>query len=95
MGNLLDNCLNACREIQVPAPRQIEVSIRTTSKELLLHISNTLSHQAKEHEKDEMLHGYGITNVENITLKYYGTYVYYIERDRYHAIVSIPCNIMI
>lgn len=95
LGNLLDNCLNACREIQVPAPRQIEVSIRTTSKELLLHISNTLSHQAKEHEKDEMVHGYGITNVENITLKYYGTYVYYIERDRYHAIVSIPCNIMI
>ncbi len=46
-------------------------------------------------KKDEMLHGYGITNVENITLKYYGTYVYYIERDRYHAIVSIPCNIMI
>ncbi len=34
LGNLLDNCLNACREIQVPAPRQIEVSIRTTSKEL-------------------------------------------------------------
>ncbi|MBO5489674.1 MAG: GHKL domain-containing protein, partial [Eubacterium sp.] len=93
LGNLLDNSLEACREIQFPFPRQIAVSIHTSSRELLIHIYNSISKQKKENSKDELKHGYGTANIENITLKYYGTYTHYIEKDRYHAIVSIPCNI--
>lgn len=93
LGNLLDNCINACREIQSPAPRQIAVSIHTSSRELLIHIYNTISSKEKKKANDELQHGYGTTNIENITLKYYGTYTHYIEKNMYHAIVAIPCNI--
>lgn len=93
MGNLLDNSLEACRQIQIPAPRQIEVEIHTTNKELVIHIDNTISKNSEKHKKDELKHGYGTTNIEKITLQYYGTYIHYIDNNRYHAIVSIPCNI--
>ena len=37
-------------------------------------------------------HGYGIKNVENTTLKYYGSYSHRLEDGIYNAIVSIPCH---
>lgn len=93
LGNLLDNSLEACQKILSPAPRRIMVEIRTTSKELLIHISNTVTHNYNENVPDELSHGYGTANINAITLKYYGTYTHYIEKGWYHAIVAIPCNI--
>lgn len=90
LGNLLDNSLNACRKITVPAKRQIEVELFTTNLEFVIHISNTVAREVIKNTSNDLLHGYGTTNVENITRQYKGTYTYYIEDGFYHAIVSIP-----
>lgn len=95
LGNLLDNALNACRKIQAPEPRQISVQLFTTSQEFIVHIENTtdaLLHSALHGKEPTLDHGYGIKNVENTTLKYYGSYSHKLEDGIYNAIVSIPCH---
>ena len=95
LGNLLDNALNACRKIQAPEPRQISVQLFTTSQEFIAHIENTtdaLLHSALHGKEPTLDHGYGIKNVENTTLKYYGSYSHKLEDGIYNAIVSIPCH---
>lgn len=96
LGNLLDNALNACRKIQIPAPRQISVEIFTTNMECVIHIANSVPAQPqrdRKHDSDELYHGYGTKNVAAIVEQYLGTYTHYIEQDKYHCILSIPCNI--
>lgn len=95
LGNLLDNSLNACRKIQTPAPRQIAVEIFTTNMELVVHISNTIpAPKMSEAEGTQPLaHGFGMKNIEVVVAKYMGTYTHYLEDDRYHSIVAIPCPI--
>lgn len=95
LGNLLDNSLNACRKIQTPTPRQIVVEIFTTNMELVVHISNTVpTSKAREAEVSQPLtHGFGMKNIEVVVAKYMGTYTYYLEDERYHSIVAIPCPI--
>lgn len=93
LGNLLDNALNACRKIEVPAPRQILVVLFTTDLEFVIHISNTINHgeTANPSKNSESLyHGYGTKNIANIVEKYCGVYTNYIEDGWYHAIISIP-----
>lgn len=95
LGNLLDNSLNACRKIQTPAPRQIAVEIFTTNMELVVHISNTVpAPNARDAvESRPLAHGFGMKNIEVIVAKYMGTYTYYLENERYHSIIAIPCPI--
>lgn len=95
LGNLLDNSLNACRKILSPAPRQIAVEIFTTNMELVVHISNTIpAPKTRESEGSQHLaHGFGMKNIEVIVAKYLGTYTHYLEDERYHSIVAIPCPI--
>lgn len=95
LGNLLDNALYACRKVETPLPRHISVQIFTTSMELVIHISNSVSQSYKEiaEEKEDLYHGFGTRNVESIVKHYMGTYTHYIEQEKYHCIVAIPCNI--
>ena len=77
LGNLLDNCLQACQKIIPPEPRQIEVELFTTDRTFVIHLVNTVSHTVLdelEAEGDEnLLHGYGTKNVNRMAMKYYGT----------------------
>ena len=95
LGNLLDNSLDACRKIQSPSPRRIAVQIFTTNMEFVIHIDNTIAHHAPaaDESAQELYHGFGMKNIENIVKKYMGTYTHYIEREHYHSIVSIPCHV--
>ena len=94
IGNLLDNAINSCRGIPVPHPRQITLDITTSSKELLIHIYNSVDteHQHTQDNADNkaLYHGFGTQNIEKITLAYNGTYSTKIANGDYHAIVSIP-----
>ena len=97
LGNLLDNSLNACRKILSPAPRQIAVEIFTTNMELVVHISNTIPAPKIREAEDSphLAHGFGMKNIEVIVAKYLGTYTHYLEDERYHSIVAIPCPIQV
>lgn len=92
LGNLLDNALAACRKVTLPRPRIMQVEIKTTSKELIVHIVNSIEERKFEKKAgmERLNHGYGTINIDKITLSYYGVYSHYIEKGMYHAIVSIP-----
>lgn len=94
IGNLLDNAINSCRIIPVPHPRQITLNITTSSKELLIHIYNSVDTERQNPQDDAdnkaLYHGFGTQNIEKITLSYNGTYSTKISNEEYHAIVSIP-----
>ena len=97
LGNLLDNCLEACQKIIPPEPRQIEVELFTTDFAFVIHLSNTVSYTVLDELEAEgdanLLHGYGTKNVNRIALKNKGTYLHFMEDHKYHAVVTIPCNI--
>lgn len=93
LGNLLDNCYNACEKVLPPKKREIDVDIFTTDFELVIHLYNTFIPEKTKYDDDQLIHGYGTANVNNITLANRGTYTNFIKHDMYHAVVSIPCNI--
>lgn len=93
LGNLLDNCYNACTKIMAPKRREIDVEIYTTDRELVIHLSNTFNPDTSKSSEHELSHGFGTTNVNNITLQNHGSYSNFIDKNMYHAVVTIPCNI--
>ncbi len=93
LGNLLDNCYNACEKIMPPRKREIDVDIFTTERELVIHLYNTFLPDTIKYDDDELVHGYGTANVFNITHTNRGNYNNFIKKNFYHAVVTIPCNI--
>jgi len=93
LGNLLDNCYNACEKIMPPRKREIDVDIFTTERELVIHLYNTFLPDTIKYDDDELVHGYGTANVFNITHTNRGNYNNFIKENFYHAVVTIPCNI--
>ena len=93
LGNLLDNSLNTCRKIPSPYPRKIQVDIRTSSLELLIHISNSVLEETPKESKssnENLNHGYGTVKIDQIARQHCGTYSHYIKDGMYHAIVILP-----
>lgn len=90
LGNLLDNCLNACRQ-NVEMPNSISIQITTDDYDLFtIHSSNTykpLSDQKKE--KHSFYHGYGMDNMKNVTEKYHGTFET-MAKEKFHIYIIIP-----
>ena len=94
IGNLLDNSLNAARVVASPYPRQIRVEIFTSQLEFVIHIENTRElHKETPNvylNANELYHGYGITNVENLVKKYNGSYSCFPKDRSFETIIAIP-----
>lgn len=75
LGNLIDNSLQACRKMQNPTDRYINIQIVTQEKYFLIHLQNPLTADITYEENDKLFHGYGINNVKELTEKNGGTYV--------------------
>lgn len=93
LGNLLDNSYSACSKIMAPKRREIDVEIYTTDRELVIHLSNTFNTDITKSGEHEILHGFGTENVNNIAIQNHGSYSSFIDKNMYHAVVTIPCNI--
>ncbi len=93
LGNLLDNSYEACKKQS--SPKDISVNIATERGNLVIYITNSLPPDETNYyvRKENLVHGYGLKNVERITERYYGTFLTYIEKDRYEAIVTIPYDL--
>lgn len=93
LGNLLDNSYEACKKQS--SPKDISVNIATERGNLVIYITNSLPPSKSNYytRKENLAHGYGLKNVERITNRYYGTFITYIEKDRYEAIVTIPYDL--
>lgn len=93
LGNLLDNCLNAVREITTPMNKEIFVHLFMKEGNFILHITNTFDNTENNDKNDSLYHGYGCKNIENITTKHKGTYTSFTEDNIYTAMVSFPYSI--
>lgn len=96
LGNLLDNSLQECRRIAPPYPRVIQVEMRTTNKEFVIHVANssrsTNDNNMKNDLEYQLFHGYGIENVKNITNRYNGSYDMLQKENLYDVVVIIPIH---
>lgn len=91
IGNLLDNSINACiRSDDYEKFINIQIIIDDNDK-FIIHIKNTLPYdtEMKNNEYNEIDHGFGMRNIENMVNKYHGMQKI-IAADYYETLIVIP-----
>ena len=72
----------------------IEVEIYTSKVEFVIHIKNSIDQKTTKREnfsaKEDLYHGYGITNIQKLVEKYKGIYSCFHELQFYETIIVIP-----
>lgn len=93
LGNLLDNSMNACRNISGEEEKRIEIEIFTSSLEFVIHIKNSMPSQGRKKKPglaEELHHGFGVANIRKFVEKYSGTYANSNDGKFYETIIVIP-----
>ncbi len=74
IGNLLDNSINACNQIEKDKEKFLKLYIQTNtdSEQFIIHIINSKTNQLKTSKSNELSHGYGLINVKDHIDKYFG-----------------------
>ena len=91
LGNLLDNAINACNDIQSPNKKYINLYIHTDleSDQFIIHITNSM-HQKTVSEKNNIIHGYGLLNVKEHIEKLFGIMNFKKNENEFETTVIIP-----
>lgn len=93
IGNLIENSINASRNIHTLSKRNIMFEAYTSETEFVLHISNAVA-DTRPYDNtlsdNNLHHGFGIENVTKTVQKYNGVYTYEIKDGRYSSIIVIP-----
>lgn len=97
LGNLLDNAIEACREVTKEQNRFIKIYMDTLQNQFYISIMNGMKGKAKKHGKlfqstkeDARLHGFGLTRVNRIVEKYGGFLDCQSEEDVFATEVLLP-----
>lgn len=94
LGNLLDNALEAARQLTNPDDRFISVSIITGDGQLVIDIENSAVRMTDKelvtHKENKLLHGYGISNVKAIAEKYGGVFTIERRESSCEAVLIFP-----
>ncbi len=94
LGNLLDNAVEASKKVSNPDDRIISVSIVTGDNSMIIHIENSAERMMKADFKtdkaDNLLHGYGISNVKSIAEKYGGVFTIERKESSCEATLILP-----
>jgi hypothetical protein len=91
LGNLLDNCINACKKLAV-SDRWIKLSIYIDAYDKFrIDCCNSTKNLPKKIKPDTSLeHGFGTTNVDQTVKKNRGMMISDMTDDEYTTIISIP-----
>lgn len=93
LDNLIENAIEACRKIEEPSKRRIDVTIKVINEMLLLSIKNAIGCKPIYNIEGRLksnkmgMHGIGMENVESIVEKYSGYIKYYF--DEYFFYVNV------
>jgi len=92
IGNLLDNALNACNKITDSYMKYIKLSIHTNSeyKQFIIRVINSCRTDKIDESKNNLSHGYGISNIQNHIEKYQGIMNNLLKDNEYDCSVIIP-----
>lgn len=82
IGNLLDNAMEACMQIEEKEERFVRIYIDILKKQLYISVTNSMKGAAKKHgprylSSKQGLHGFGLVRIDSIVTKYHG----YINRQ--------------
>lgn len=103
IGNLLDNAMEACIQIDKTLERKIQLFIDTKDNHLLIHINNTKLQRIKLKDKDvtgrfttkedKENHGFGLGNIEFIVNQYNGVMSIEDLGEEFRVNISLPLDI--
>lgn len=91
LGNLLDNCFNACKEL-VASDRWIEINIYIDENNTFVINSCNRAKNLSENmkPKESLEHGFGTANIYRTVKKNHGTMAVDFIDEKYITVVSIP-----
>ncbi|WP_196228767.1 ATP-binding protein [Clostridium butyricum] len=99
IGNLFDNAIEACKQIDSLNNRYITIKSKIINKNFVFEIKNNFNGALNTNngkfltlKKDTINHGLGISNVESTADKYNGTYDFQVENHEFSAFIRIPIN---
>lgn len=97
LGNLLDNAIEACREVSEEQNRFIKIYMDTLQNQFYISIINSMKGKAQKHGKlfqstkqNAGLHGFGLARVDRIVEKYGGFLDCQSEEDVFATEVLLP-----
>lgn len=92
LGNLLDNCLQACKQIPAHQERFITIKILSHNKHFLIHTINPIVPSQNLHKNKlwDLYHGYGLNNVKKLTEDKYKGIFAVLVKQYYEVVNTIP-----
>ena len=97
LTNLLENALEACREMEPERERSLLLRISTNEDHIMIDCENSTDKEIKilpdgtipTSKSDSVDHGYGISSVRRIVEKYCGEFEISCENGRFRAVITI------
>ncbi|MGN0367627.1 MAG: GHKL domain-containing protein [Wujia sp.] len=89
LGNMLDNCLNACKQLPDNRKRYIDIEITTVNEQYIIKTKNPYP-ENQDTARNMLHHGYGLHNIQSVAESYSGVFSNYIEQEEFIAVAIIP-----
>lgn len=90
LGNILDNCITACR-ICNNGDKYISISIETTDDDrFVIHCENRAPEEETTRSRRSINHGFGMNNIQHAVEKYHGYYVFKHSGDIFYTDIMVP-----
>ncbi|MFB9327845.1 GHKL domain-containing protein [Paenibacillus aurantiacus] len=93
LGNMLDNAIEASKQIKIAEDRYMLIKIHAEPGTLLIHILNNMEQEAPRlhsQKPNPEFHGIGLTNIARICDKYGGHMTIETKRKQFHNMVVLP-----
>lgn len=93
LGNMLDNAIEASKQVRVAEDRSILIHIHANESALFIHILNHMETEAAplhSQKPNPEYHGIGLTNIARICDKYGGHMTIETKPKRFHNMVMLP-----
>ena len=94
--NLLDNAIEAAKQVPETRERKIEVLFTSKNECAIMHIKNSVIENIDHNQplgttkKDKKRHGIGMMSMQNAVSKYGGTMEWKCQNYEFHLIVALP-----
>lgn len=93
LGNMLDNAIEASKEVRQAEDRLIRIEIHSSESALLIRVRNRTERQVHELRTRKAMpedHGFGLTNIQRICEKYGGHMTIETEARTFDNMVMLP-----
>lgn len=88
LGNLLDNAIEAARQVRESSNPSIQLYIHANNNALVIYTSNSI--EAPGRTRNSKLRGIGLCNVQRVADKYGGHLKTAIKKGRYETVLVLP-----